>query len=82
MSFQTLFNNKLYLQLNYSELPASDAADLQLLEQQLAAERPQAAVINELMEKTVVARFEFIRDNPLSSVLEAYSSLREPQQVR
>jgi len=67
--------------VNYAELPAGNAGDVQLLEKELAVARPESAVIDDLMDKTVVARFTFISGNTLEKVLEMYSALKDPHQV-
>jgi hypothetical protein len=55
-------------QKNFAKLPAGNPVDIQRLAQQLAIAHPESAIIDELMDKTVLARFTFISENTLDRV--------------
>jgi hypothetical protein len=55
--------------------------DIQHLAQQPTIAQPESAVIDDLMDKTILARFTFISENTFDRVLDAYSALKDPIQV-
>ena len=68
-------------QMNYAELPAYNPVDIQQLAQQLAIAQPESAVIDDLIDKIVLARFTFTSENTLDRVLDEYGALKDPIQV-